>query len=171
LQDHRGGDGTTRRTSSRRRRSQGAMSPLTICTRRRSPSETSCMCHDRSTSLTKPKQKQKGGQRRRGANNLRRAERAYRMSSSRSRRSWCLYPPTESLKEVQESQCSLLCVEGERRTNRKCETTRSDRTTGLAAHSVPARPSKLRIRRQFLRSSLVPPALVGPLDDPTDLGK
>lgn len=38
-------------TSSRRSTSHGAMSPLTIWTRRRSPSETSCMCHSRSTSL------------------------------------------------------------------------------------------------------------------------
>lgn len=58
-------------TSSSSKTSQGVMSPMQSCTRRRSPSEMVCMCQSRSTS---------------------------KISSSLSLRSLCLYPPTESRK-------------------------------------------------------------------------
>lgn len=93
-------------TSSSRRTSQGIISPITSCTRLLSPSEIWCICQSRSTS---------------------------RIFNRRSRRSLCLYPPTES---------------------KKFETTISPRTTGFIAHSVPRKVTPVGESRNTSRPEI-----------------
>lgn len=116
-------------TSSRSNTSHSPMRPMQSWTRRRSPSEIWCMCLGKGRDERQrvpcpfclllfhmPKGEGEARYKRGRGRGTHQSRSTSSNANNLSRRSLCRYPPTES---------------------RKCETTMSDRTTGLDAHSVP----------------------------------